>query len=160
MRAPLAVLAVPFAFLAACATTSPKPATSPAATTAAATPSPGKPAAPAHALVGTQWLLEALGSRDVIDRVEASLAFPEADKVAGNGSCNRFTGDVKVDGSAISFSPIAMTRMACVPAVNEQEAAYLEALRNAQTFEMDDMFLTIRYKGSAQPLTFIRATHP
>jgi hypothetical protein len=52
---------------------------------------------------GSEWLLEDLGGSGVIDHIQATLAFPEAGKVAGNGSCNRFFGPAKVSGDAIKL---------------------------------------------------------
>jgi heat shock protein HslJ len=86
---------------------------------------PPAPAASAPPLWGTTWQLEDLGGRGVLDRAQATLAFPEAGRVAGQGSCNRFFGSVTVDGSRIGFGQIGSTRMACVAAVNEQESRYL-----------------------------------
>jgi len=45
------------------------------------------PAAP-FSLVGTEWMLADLAGTPVIANSKASLAFPEAGRVAGNGSCN------------------------------------------------------------------------
>ena len=58
----------------------------------------------------------------------ATLAFPEAGKVAGNGSCNRFTGAAEINGSAIKLGPLASTRMACMSEASTQETGYLKAL--------------------------------
>jgi heat shock protein HslJ len=43
-------------------------------------------------LSGSEWLLEDLGGTGVLDKVPATLTFPEEGKTAGNGSCNRFFG--------------------------------------------------------------------
>jgi putative lipoprotein len=53
-------------------------------------------------LLGTAWRLEDLRGMGVVDRVEATLEFPEKGKVAGKGSCNRFFGTIEISGSAIS----------------------------------------------------------
>ncbi|MPY67659.1 META domain-containing protein [Deinococcus sp. SDU3-2] len=49
-------------------------------------------------------------------------------RVSGSAGCNRLTGGVEVQGSRITFGPLATTRMACAPAVNAQEAAFLRFL--------------------------------
>ena len=46
-----------------------------------------QPKAPPN-LLNTEWLLEDLAGRGVLDRIQATLAFPGPNKVAGNGSCN------------------------------------------------------------------------
>ena len=110
----------------------------------------------AQSLLGTEWLLEDLGGRGVLDRVEATLAFPEAGRVTGNGSCNRFTGSVEIGGGTIRFWQVASTRRACVPAVMDQEAKYLKALEGAERFAMEGPWLLIYSKGLEKPLRFTR----
>ena len=58
-------------------------------------------------LTGSEWLLEDLGGLGVIDNIQATLTFPEANKVAGNGSCNRLFGPAEVSGDAIKLGPLA-----------------------------------------------------
>ena len=72
------------------------------------------PGAPATApLVGSEWRLEDLGGAAVLDRVEATLGFPEAGRVAGNGSCNRFFGSYTLMSDRIAIGQMGATRMAC-----------------------------------------------
>jgi len=50
-------------------------------------------------------------------------------RITGNATCNRYVGAYAVDGEAITFGPLATTRMACPSdALAEQERAYLAAL--------------------------------
>ncbi|MGH7718283.1 MAG: YbaY family lipoprotein [Gemmatimonadaceae bacterium] len=106
-------------------------------------------------LVGTTWRLEDLGGTGVLDRVEATLAFPEVGKVAGSGSCNRFFGTVEISGESIRFGPLGSTRMACVEAVGIQEGKYLKALQDAARFTLDGSTLLIYSKGMEKPLRFV-----
>jgi heat shock protein HslJ len=102
-------------------------------------------------LVGTAWRLEDLGGAGVLGRVEATLGFPEAGKVAGNGSCNRFFGTVEISGESIKISPLGSTSMACAEAVMNQEGKYLKALQDAERFTRDASTLLVYCKGMAQP---------
>jgi heat shock protein HslJ len=111
-------------------------------------------------LVGSEWLLEDLAGRGVIDNIQATLTFPEAGKVAGNASCNRFFGPAEVSGNAIKLGPLASSRMACPEAVMNQETKYLEALQAADRFESKDPYLLINCKGFEKPLRFTRMTSP
>jgi len=106
-------------------------------------------------LSGTAWRLEDLGGAGVLDRVEATLGFPEAGKVAGSGSCNRFFGTVEISGESIRFGPLGSTRMACVEAVGIQEGKYLKALQDAERFRLDGSTLLIYSKGMEKPLRFV-----
>ena len=57
-----------------------------------------------------------------------------AHKVAGNTSCNSFTGALKVDGNKINFNdPMAMTRMACP---GEGETVFVETLKKNNSWSV------------------------
>jgi heat shock protein HslJ/uncharacterized membrane protein len=105
-------------------------------------------------LANTAWRLESLGATAVLDRVEATLEFPDTGKVAGKGSCNSFFGSVKISGSSISFASLGSTRMACAEPVMDQESKYLQALEGAERFRIDGTTLLIYVKGLDQPLRF------
>ena len=92
----------------------------------------------------------------VIDRAQATLAFPEPGRVAGNGSCNRFFGTYTQTGRKISFSQMGSTRMACVGPAAEQETRYLAALQKATGFELEGGKLVIRLSGQEPPIRFGR----
>ena len=109
-------------------------------------------------LTGSEWLLEDLGGLGVIDNIQATLTFPEANKVAGNGSCNRLFGPAEVSGDAIKLGPLASSRMMCPEAVMNQETKYMNALQAAEHFEWKDPYLLIYCKGFEKPLRFTRMT--
>jgi heat shock protein HslJ len=106
--------------------------------------------------LGTDWLLEDLSGSGVVDRVQATLSFPEAGKVAGNGSCNRFFGSVEIGGNTLKLSPLGSTRMACPDAVMNQETRYLGALQLAERYEWREPYLLIHCTGLDKPLRFTR----
>lgn len=115
------------------------------------------PGAPGTApLVGSEWRLEDLGGRGVLDRVQATLAFPEAGRVAGNSSCNRFFGSYTLMQDRIALGQLAGTRMACAPAVDEQETRYLDALQKAQRLEVRGTTMLMHVQGLEKPLRFVR----
>jgi heat shock protein HslJ len=107
-------------------------------------------------LVGTEWRLVSLGGAAVLDAAPATLAFPEAGRVAGQGSCNRFFGSYTLVDDRIAFGQMGMTRMACAGAVGEQENRYMAALQKAQRVQVDGARLTLSVDGMAQPLRYVR----
>src|SRR5580704_14179425 len=109
-------------------------------------------------LSGSEWVLEDLGGHGVIDRVQATLSFPETGKVGGNGSCNRFFGPLEMSGDHIKIGPLGSTRMACPEAVMKQETKYLAALQAANHFEWKDPYLLVYSKGWEKPLRFTPLT--
>jgi len=109
-------------------------------------------------LAGTEWVLRKLCGRDVLDGVRSTIGFPEAGKVAGNGGCNRYFGPVRIAGDRIEIGHLASTRMACPPAVLEQEGRLLNALRKAERLSVEGRMLVIHSAGFARPLEFARLT--
>jgi heat shock protein HslJ len=108
-------------------------------------------------LPGSEWVLTDLAGVPALSNVKATLAFPEAGRVAGNASCNRFTGTVAVADDSIKFGPLASTRMACADnAVSAQEDNYLMALGAATRYAYRDPYLLIYADGFAKPLRFTR----
>ena len=109
-------------------------------------------------LPGSEWRLVSLAGAPAIPNSKATLAFPEAGRVAGNGSCNRFTGSVVIAGDTLKMGALASTRMACLASdVSAQEDQYLKALGVATRYGYQEPFLLIYAEGYDQPLKFIRA---
>jgi len=128
------------------------------------TANPPKTAAATQvSLPGTEWMLTDLAGTPALPGGKATLAFPEAGRVAGNGSCNRFTGSVVISGDTLKMGPLASTRMACVDIdVSKQEDAYFKALNAATRYAYQDPYLLIYAEGFDKPLRFTRAasSHP
>lgn len=124
---------------------------------------PKTTAATKLALPDTEWVLVDLAGTPALPGGKATLLFPEAGRVAGNGSCNRFTGSVVITGDTLKMGPLASTRMACMDNdVSKQEDTYLKALGAATRYEYHDPDLLIYAEGFDKPLRFTRATstHP
>ena len=94
-------------------------------------------------LIGTTWKLS--GYHDgksafvsVLSGTEITAVFGEDGSVAGSASCNNYRGSHEVDGSALTFGPLATTRMACAEpeGIMDQESAYLAALGSATAYEI------------------------
>lgn len=122
-----------------------------------------KDARKALSLPGSEWQLVDLAGTPIVHGAQPTLAFPEVGRVAGNGSCNRFTGTVSVEGDIIKMGALASTRMACMDNnISQQEDTYLKLLQAATHFSYQYPYLSIYVEGFEQPLRFTRlqATHP
>lgn len=86
-------------------------------------------------LEGTSWSLIEVNGQPIIDGTDPTLIF-EADRVGGNGSCNTFGGDYKVENGTLTFGPIASTLMYC-EGFMDQESAYLTALQEAAEYQIE-----------------------
>jgi heat shock protein HslJ len=109
-------------------------------------------------LLGTEWTLRDIAGTPALANPQPTLQFSETGRVAGNGSCNRFTGSVEISGANLKFGPLASTRMACMEnGVSDQEAHYLKALGAATRYALENGDLLIYCEGYEKPLRFSRA---
>jgi len=95
----------------------------------------GSPAAGGPQLVGTAWALGDLPGQVLAD-VRPTIAFSGDGTVTGSGGCNDFNGTYTVDGSKLTFGPLASTKKACADAVNSLETAYMTALQATTAYEI------------------------
>ncbi len=87
-------------------------------------------------LVDTQWWVEDIDGKGVIDRSHTTLHFIEDGRVAGDTGCNRYSGSVEISGTSISFGPMAGTRKACAPALMDQEMKFYQAVAKVVSWEV------------------------
>jgi len=89
-------------------------------------------------LTGTSWWVEDIAGKGVIDRSHTSIEFTEDGKVAGSTGCNRYFGSAEIDGSNISFGPLAGTRKMCPASLMDQEMKFFRAMGNVKSWEIAD----------------------
>ena len=65
------------------------------------------------------------------------LMFGADGNASGSTGCNSLSGTYATDGTALTFGPLATTRMACEESLMAQEAAVLEALAAVSGWEID-----------------------
>jgi len=107
-------------------------------------------------LENTQWQLVSYGDTMVLENTDLTLEFRADGELGGNSGCNTFGSTYTLDGSAIRFSEIVSTRMACLDdASAAQEQAYLEALTSAASISLRGDELVMTY-GPDQVLVFVR----
>jgi heat shock protein HslJ/uncharacterized lipoprotein YbaY len=92
---------------------------------------------PADLLVGPEWVVEDIAG-GMIDRSRATLSFGADGRLGGRASCNSFTATYKIGGEGLAIGKAAATRMACAPALMQQEARFLDILEQASRFEISD----------------------
>jgi putative lipoprotein len=110
----------------------------------------------APTLVGSAWRLEDLAGAGTLDRVEATIEFPEAGRVAGLASCNRFFGYFETSGASLTIARLGATKKLCPPALMDQETKYLRALEGAERFAIEGTTLSVYSKGLDKPLRFVK----
>ena len=103
-------------------------------------------------LIGAKWVAEDIDGGGVIDDVQSTMEFTEEHRVAGRGGCNPYSGNVQIDGPKLKIEQVISTKMACAPALMDQETRFLQALEAARTFELQDTKLRIRDESGKQRL--------
>ena len=97
------------------------------------------------------WLAEDIAGAGVIDDLQTTVTLAKDGGVSGYSGCNRFSGKAIRDGAQIRFGPLASTRRACAPAVNDQEQKFHSALQNTRSYRLDGAFLLF-FDGAGAPL--------
>jgi heat shock protein HslJ/predicted secreted Zn-dependent protease len=115
--------------------------------------------APAE-LSGTEWRAVAIGliATSSDPALQPTVRFAvDTMRVSGNLGCNRFSGAyVAGDSSAIRFSPLTSTRMACAePALNAQEAMFGSALTGSQRYHITGDTLSL-FRGETPLAKLLR----
>lgn len=78
-------------------------------------------------LNGTSWIVSSIGSAAPLGDHQPTLAFADG-RVSGSTGCNSLSGAYTQNGDGVTFSPMAVTQMACPEPVMSQESAFLSAL--------------------------------
>ena len=104
---------------------------------------------PAALLRGGEWVVEDIGNAGVIDNARITLVFGPTDELSGRASCNRYSTRFRLSGEGLQIDPAATTRMACPPALMDQEARFLALMAQVQrhAFTPDGALLLIGADG-------------
>jgi heat shock protein HslJ len=100
-------------------------------------------------LAGGEWVLDGGGGKPPVLRFEAG-------RVSGTGGCNRFGGSYESSGEALSFSPLAATRMACEPALMKSEQDFFAMLEQVRGMKLEGDALELRDQGGKTLARFTR----
>jgi len=105
-------------------------------------------------LDGTSWELYSMGKYSPIAGSKITIQF-ENGQVSGNGGCNSYGGEYRVNGDKLELGMLMSTLMACAdPAMMEQETIFMQALGDAQGFEIVGGQLQM-YGSGGEALTFV-----
>ena len=111
-------------------------------------------------MAATSWLAEDIGRRGVLDNPRTTVSFDQAGRVSGSGGCNRYGGPVEVSGETIRFGPLASTRMACSPAISDQEERFFAALRSATRFVVTAEDKLVLYDATGEAIVTFSRVEP
>jgi len=108
-------------------------------------------------LVGTNWQLTSLAGTPSADGVKSTLQIAGDGMVSGNGGCNGYGGSATIDGSALTFSQMRSTMMACGDAAMQQEHGLLTSLETVRSYSIAGNTLELHDAGGATVATFAAA---
>jgi heat shock protein HslJ len=98
-------------------------------------------------LEGTTWNVTGIVANEAVSSLpldaEASITITDGQATISTG-CNSGSTSVEITDTTITFGPIALTKMACSPELNDLEASVLVVLDGEVTYEIsgDSLILT------------------
>ncbi len=114
-------------------------------------------------LVDTLWVLESLGDPAKPSTPETgtiiTAQFSEDGLLSGMAGCNNYTTSYVAKDGSMEIKMPASTMRACTKGM-EQEAAYLQALTNAESYSIEGTTLEITYDGGKGVLRYSSQQYP
>lgn len=108
-----------------------------------------KVAAPDRPLAATRWIVESIVDRDTASSIPqgaVALLLMNADgSFTGTTGCNQMGGAAVMTNSAIRFSGVFTTKIACEPDRMRLEQAVLSVLRDDVSYEIEADLLRLRH---------------
>ena len=121
---------------------------------ASSSAAPQAPASPV--ILETIWTATSIGGTAPAPRSSATLSISSDLRAGGNGSCNSWFAQARLDGDKLAFGAIGATQKACVQSINLQEKAYFDALAATATWQVSGDILTLYGADGKALLTFGR----
>ncbi|MDX3929782.1 MAG: META domain-containing protein [Shinella sp.] len=102
--------------------------------------------------LGGAWLAEDINGGGVMDNLQTTLEIRPDGSYGGNGGCNTYRGNLKVENGGITFAPAAATRKMCAPAVMDQEQKFFDALGTVKSWRLENGVLHLSDKDGGHAL--------
>jgi heat shock protein HslJ len=103
------------------------------------------------------WQVETIGHETApVAGTTMTMSFAGDGTVSGKAGCNTFNGSYEATGGALTFGPMATTRMGCEQAVMDQETAFLGAVAATKSGTVTGSRLTLRDGNGATTLVLER----
>ena len=102
----------------------------------------GAPAGELRFPRGVDWQAVSLNQKPFAAEALPSLNVADG-RASGTTGCNRYTGNLTVNGAKLAVGPMAMTKMFCHGPGGDNERRFVSALGSAQSWTLKDKVLTI-----------------
>ena len=139
------------ALLGACAVA--PPSTSP---TSPSNPVAAPTAPTALTLAGTEWAAFAVDGKAEITNPKPKLRWLSADKIAGTGGCNGFSGPSVATPDSLRLGPLASTGRACLSMPGSQEDLFFKAIELTRKARIDRDQLVLMDESGKQLARLLR----
>ena len=84
-----------------------------------------------------EWVVQSINGKAVNTPISPTLNFGQTFQLTGHTSCNTYFAGYLLTGPSIIIKQAGTTRMACEPAVMEQEQRFLKQLSSTQMWNID-----------------------
>ena len=82
------------------------------------------------------YVVERIGERPLIENSYLTITLDDDGRAFGTAGCNHWFASYTIKQQQISFGQAGATRMACAPALMEQEQRFLEALGKVERWDV------------------------
>ena len=94
------------------------------------------PVETANPLLDMVWTVTSIGGDPVLPQSKLTFSIAADYRVGGSGGCNSYFAEADLTDPPLTFSPVASTRMACDPALMDQESRFFAALGATAGYEL------------------------
>ena len=94
------------------------------------------------------WRISQISGVADVGDAKTQFSFRDDGRVAMTVGCNRLMAMPEISGASIRIGPVASTRMACPPPLNELERKLLAALEATRTFDTSTSSKSIVFKDA------------
>ncbi len=109
-------------------------------------------------LAGSSWIAEAVDGQGMVGRPPITLNFESGERAVGSTGCNRYFAVVRMSERAgLRFGGAGSTRMACPPAVMEQEQRFFAAIEGVRSYRLDGVALVLLDERGISRVRLLRA---
>ncbi len=108
--------------------------------------------ATATGFLGHDWQVTTVDGKKKPENTMPFIRFGVDGTLSGKAGCNSFSGAYKKTDNMVSFGPLALTRRACLPVIQEFESQFLTVFTGDLTITVDGNTLTLTNTDNRQIL--------
>jgi heat shock protein HslJ len=110
----------------------------------------------APAIVGPVWVAKEIAGTPAGGAAAITLQLGADGRASGRGGCNGYGGSYTLAGDALHFGPLAATKMACAPALIDQEQRYFDTLAKVTRYAVADDGALLLMTGEGEEIRLRR----